>query len=571
MDTNSQSATGISTSIAVVVLVFFLSLLGSLPLLSRYHLDEGWYTNAAIQMVQSGDYVTPRYADGALRFRKPILTYWVLVTSYAALGISLFSSRLPFLLAACAILWVTYRFARSVTQDRTTGVLAAAILGSNIQFMESATKATPDILQCLFLTISSWGAVELLFNRRRESVWYALLYLGAGLGIATKGLLPFAFVAFVLLFARLVPSGDDKPVKMLHTGWLIAGLLIGLSWLAGSLLIRGPEVVSTLFEDQVGERLEGAHRLIFSNLAFYVLTPFRFFAPWIVLLVIVAAIQKDLLTSYIQRHRRLIWFVLGWLLVNIAIFSLGNLMRPRYLLPTFPFLAVLLADILRQTLRAGKPARLVSRIVQWVIVVCLGVGITLMLVGWRIDQRFTIGGLCLSALLVLLYVLTFRRQTIPVLISLSLAIMGAFATLEQCLKPVVITSPAAEITHKLLQLTPQPETIAAVGLRHSVANQIRLLSGGRIKILELKEETKQETLYQFPIMLGSRTVQQNFAASSGYESEACGVDYPPVSFGELWTALKTGERASRPEKDQRPYYLIRKQAAGSVHSRRVIS
>lgn len=542
-----------------MVLVFFLSLLGSLPLLSRYHLDEGWYTNAAIQMAQSGDYATPRYADGTLRFRKPILTYWVLTISYAAMGISLFSSRLPFLLAACAILWVTYRLAKSVTQDESTGVLAAAILGSNIQFMESATKATPDILQCLFLTISLWGAVELLFNRRRESIWYALLYVGAGLGIATKGLLPFAFVAFVLLFTRPVPAETDKPVRILHIGWLLAGLLVGLSWLAGTLLIRGPEVISTLFEDQVGERLEGAHRIFFSNLVLYVLTPVRFFAPWILMLVMAAAMQKDWLWSYAQRHRRLIWFVLGWLLVNIAIFSLGNLMRPRYLLPTFPLLSVLLADILRQTLRGGKSARLVSRIVQWVILVCLGIGITLMLAGWRIDQRFAIGGLCFSGLLMFLYMRTFRRQVIPVLISLSLAIMGAFGTLEQFLKPVVITSPAAEITHKLLQLTPRPEAIAAVGLRHSVANQIRLLSGGRVTLAEFKEETEQEALHRFPVMLVSRKIQQDFVGSSGYESEACGVDYPPLSFDEMWTALKTGERVKRLEKDQKPYFLIRKQ------------
>ncbi|MDL1889275.1 hypothetical protein FBQ96_06790, partial [Nitrospirales bacterium NOB] len=125
---------------------------------------------AAIQMVQSGDYVTPRYADGSLRFRKPILTYWVLATSYATLGIGLVSSRLPFLLAACATLWVTYRLARSVTQDPRIGLLAAALLGSNILFMESATKATPDILQCLFITLSLWGATELLFNRLQQTM-----------------------------------------------------------------------------------------------------------------------------------------------------------------------------------------------------------------------------------------------------------------------------------------------------------------------------------------------------------------------------------------------------------------
>jgi len=506
-------------SVAVIILVFLLSLLGSLPLVSRYHLDEGWYTNAAIQMVQSGDYVTPRYADGSLRFRKPILTYWVLATSYATLGIGLVSSRLPFLLAACATLWVTYRLARSVTQDPRIGLLAAALLGSNILFMESATKATPDILQCLFITLSLWGATELLFNRRDDPRWYALFYVGAGLGIATKGLLPFAVIAWPLLFTRLLPSETDRPPRLFHVGWLMAGLVVGLSWLAGSLLLRGPEVATTLFEDQVGQRLEGAHRLFLSNIALYLLTPFRFFAPWFVMLGILAVVQRDLLRASVRQQGRWFWFVLGWLLVNVAVFSFGNLMRPRYLLPTFPLLAVLLAGLLQQTMQ-GRPARVIQHILQWVFRAATGVGVVLALVGWRIDQRFAIGGFCLSGVLLLLDWAAFRRSALPQLIALGLAIMVAFGTLEQFLKPVVITSPAAELTQRLLALNPPPERIATVGLRHSVANQIRLLSGGRLALREFPDNEGQETVRHFPVILTPAPLYHTLAEDPSYTSEA---------------------------------------------------
>jgi 4-amino-4-deoxy-L-arabinose transferase-like glycosyltransferase len=548
---------------AIVILSFLLALAGSLPLLSRYHFDEGWYTNAAIEMVRTGDLLTPKYADGTARFRKPVLTYWVLATSYAALGISLFSSRLPFLLAAACTLWITYRMAWAATQDRSTGILAAAILASNVQFMESATKSTPDILQCLFITISLWGAVELLLNGRRESRWYACLYLGAGLGIATKGLLPVLLIGFVWGFSRWFPSPASPSAGLMHRGWLLTGAALAFSGFLGMLLIRGPEALSTMFEDQIGERLEGAHTFVLTNLLLYVLTPVRFLAPWLLILAALIVARRAAMVPYYRSHRRLIWFVLGWLALNIVVFSLGNLMRTRYLLPAYPLLALLLAHVMQHLLRSDALNALASRITRWLFLAGIGVGIVVALTGTRLDARVAVGGILVAVLLTILYVLAFRRRTIPIMIALSLGIMASFASLEQFLKPVIITSPAADITGRLLQLSPLSESIAAVGLRPSVVNQIRLLSGGKIVLKEIREEAGQEALYRFQLILGSRRIQQAFAGSSGYVSEECGVAHPPLDMADLWTIVTTGDRERVLEKDRKPYYLIRKQVASA--------
>jgi len=560
----STPAAACHRSVAVILLCFILALIGSLPLLSRYHFDEGWYTNAAIEMVRTGDYLTPKYADGAARFRKPILTYWVLVASYLSLGISLFASRLPFLLAGACTLWVTYRLARSATHDQAVGLLAAAILASNIQFMESATKSTPDILQCLFITLSLWGAVELLLNGRRESRWYALLYLGTGLGIATKGLLPLLLLLFVWGVARFVQTPGTNSSGLVHRGWMLAGAGIACSWFLGMLVLRGPEAVSTMFEDQIGERLEGAQTFILTNLLLYSLTPLRFFAPWMLVLAAVAATQFDLVRSYFAQHRRLIWFVLGWLGLNILAFSLGNLMRARYLLPTYPLLALLLADLLMHLTRKEAAAARASRLVQWLLVGGLGVGGLLALAGARIDPRIVIGGLMLVAVLSVLYVLTFHRRTLPALLALSFAIMGSFAALEQFLKPVVITSPADDITRRLLQLSPLPDNIAAVGLRPSVANQIRLLSKGKLTIHEFKDDVRQVELQQFTTILAPRHVRDTFAASPDYSNEECAVDYRPLSIKELWRALETGRHATAQARDGKPYFVIQRMQTAAL-------
>src|SRR5205807_7375315 len=63
--------------LALCALLFFLGL-GTLGLTDR---DEGSNAEAAREMVQSGDWLTPTL-NGAPRFAKPILIYWLIACSY---------------------------------------------------------------------------------------------------------------------------------------------------------------------------------------------------------------------------------------------------------------------------------------------------------------------------------------------------------------------------------------------------------------------------------------------------------------------------------------------------------
>ena len=542
----------------LIIAVFLISLVGSLPLLSRYHFDEGWYTNAAIEMDRTGEYLTPRYADGTVRFKKPIVAYWVLAVSYATFGVGLVSSRFPFLLAGAAVLWVTYRLARSMTEDSATAALAAALLGSNIQFMESATKSTPDMLQCLFLTLATWGAAEVLFRERAESRWVALLYVGAGLAAATKGLLAFALVGFVLLFARSGMLPGRRPAQLVRWPWAMLGLVLAGGWLVTALLREGTDAPTALFEDQIGERLDGASSFAPSNLALYLLTPLRFFAPWVLLLGAAVIAQRGLLVDYVPRRRAMVWFVLGWFLVNLAIFSLGNLMRSRYLLPTYPLLAILLADLLMHAVREPTANRLITRLVGWVLAGGIGLGLVVAAIGSRLSLNVVLGGLVFAGFLAALFVGTFRRPLVPALVALSLAVMAAFGVLEQAIKPDLLASPAPEITQRLLGLEPAPPTIAVVGLRPSVANQIRLLSEGRLIVRELPRDVNQDTLTAFPVILSAESAEASPAVLSSYSKERCGAAFGPPTAAQLWEWLRTGEKPASATTARTVYYLFRR-------------
>ena len=92
----------------IIIAILILGLLG-LYSLDRGRLghsipDEKRYMQSTKEMVESGDYITPRY-HGRLRFQKPILFYWFILLSYKFFGIGIFGARFPSIVAALAIYW----------------------------------------------------------------------------------------------------------------------------------------------------------------------------------------------------------------------------------------------------------------------------------------------------------------------------------------------------------------------------------------------------------------------------------------------------------------------------------
>jgi 4-amino-4-deoxy-L-arabinose transferase len=79
-----------------IVLLYACAFQGTRPL---YSPDEGRYTNVALNMLESGDWLRPTLHPEVEHWSKPPLTYWSIAASVATYGHSEFAARLPGALA----------------------------------------------------------------------------------------------------------------------------------------------------------------------------------------------------------------------------------------------------------------------------------------------------------------------------------------------------------------------------------------------------------------------------------------------------------------------------------------
>jgi len=118
---------------AIIFTILIFSLLG-LYSIGRSRLgqsipDEKRYIQSTKEMVESGDYITPRY-HGKLRFQKPILFYWLILLSYKVFGVGLYSARFPSIIAAVLNAALIYLLGKDLF-NKKAGIFAMLALSTS--------------------------------------------------------------------------------------------------------------------------------------------------------------------------------------------------------------------------------------------------------------------------------------------------------------------------------------------------------------------------------------------------------------------------------------------------------
>ena len=326
-----------------LILLFALAVLPFVATFALPYPDERHYTDGALTMLRDHDWLVPKTPDGHTRFEKPPLAYWAVAAGFRTLGVSPFAARLPFLLACCGTIFLTWRLAQRLTKNNTTAQLAAVILLAHTQFIFSATRAMPDALLIFAVTLSATGFLRLIALGELTTGAFAMAYGGAALAAMSKGLLGVAIVLFAWAFVIARERKFSAVKKLLHWPSLAIATAVVAAWFAYIIHRYGGAAWSAFFGDQVTTNLHGHWWSPLARLPQFAVILAINFLPWS--LPALEAWWRGKLPPLTIAHK----FILAWCAALVVGFSLGANVSLRYLLPAAPLASIFVAQILMNT------------------------------------------------------------------------------------------------------------------------------------------------------------------------------------------------------------------------------
>jgi hypothetical protein len=323
--------------------------------------DEGRNAEVAREMAATNDYVLPRL-NGLPYLDKPVLYFAVGAAMFEVLGPSTTAARLPSLLFTLGTLTVVTWFGARLF-GRPAGLVAGIATAAAPLTLAYARTTIFDSALTFFVLVAFIGFYESIraVDRRSGSEpaeipanpapsrtvgteqkgqwWCALAWAALALGVLTKGPVALALplmVAIPYAAWRRAWRGLVDPVAVLLFAALLGPWLLAMSREIPGFLEYAlvTETVIRLTTDEL-QRTE----------------PFWYFLlilpaaalPWtIVVLGGWRSLRRK--ASFAARDPRIIFLVL-WILIPLAFFTLSQSKRPQYVLPLVPAISLLVAAI----------------------------------------------------------------------------------------------------------------------------------------------------------------------------------------------------------------------------------
>jgi 4-amino-4-deoxy-L-arabinose transferase-like glycosyltransferase len=302
--------------------------------------DEAFYAEAAREMIETGDWLTPTF-NYQTRFQKPVLYYWLTAATYLVAGVTEAAARFWSACAGLGLVLVTASAARRWFDERTS-LVAGAITATTFGYFAMARAALPDLPLAFFITLATFASLVAMGEEQRRRRWVIVAAGSMALGMLTKGpvavVLPALVVGALLLIERRRPriSGAD----------LVAGasvlVLIAAPWYLAMWLVHGTGYVYGFF---VGDNFER-----FATARFNEPRPWWFYAPVIAGGLLpwtpMALVWLAPTWRFLRRQHRLGAIelrLLLWAVLPLLFYTMSIGKQPRYVLPVLPPMAILLA------------------------------------------------------------------------------------------------------------------------------------------------------------------------------------------------------------------------------------
>ena len=322
---------------------FFFWGLGSFGLIGA---DEPRYAQVAREMLARHDWITP-VLGGSPWLEKPPLYYWHAMIAYRLFGVSDLTARLPSAIDGFVLVFAIYFFLRRFRPGlELDGALMLASSAGIIGYARAASMDLP-LTAAVAIAMLSWYAWFESGSRGYLTLFYGFM----AIAMLAKGPVAPALAAVIIA----VFAATERSAQIIRKTFWLPGITlfcaVGLPWYV-LVQLRNPQ----FFHEFIVE-----HNLArFGTNLYHHPEPFWYYIPvtflgWVPGAVfVVAACMWAIRRLRSRDANSLTAFLLIWIGVTIAFFSVSQSKLPGYILPAIPAGILLLVEFLSRR-NASKP------------------------------------------------------------------------------------------------------------------------------------------------------------------------------------------------------------------------
>lgn len=366
--------------ILALFIIVYLTYFHNLWNYALLDVDETRYVDMSKYMFDSHNYLT-LYLNGEYFFEKPPLYFWLENMSFNIFHfINEFSARIPGVIEAllcCSLLYYTvYKF----NKDKNFALISSLILLTSSEFIILSKIAILDILLATTVTISIlFGFLTFVVNEKNKKYCWWGFYIFSALAILAKGIpgfvLPFFTMFLIGIYTKKLKSYFKIQYFILG---VILFLLIVLPWHIIMLKTHG----NLFFDEYIIKhhlaRFIGG-KIIDRDAPFWFYIPvilwgiLPYSASFIAMLVQKVKYFKFKKYDELNNENKIVVFCAIAAFSIFLFFESSKTKLITYILPIYPFLAVILGDFWYKYIKNNenkKYIELSSKIFNYFILFC---------------------------------------------------------------------------------------------------------------------------------------------------------------------------------------------------------
>jgi len=477
----------------VLCVLVFWARLGRIGLIDP---DEPFYAVTAQEMLQGGDWVTPKIF-GEPQFEKPVFYYWLVAASFKIFGVNEWAGRLPSALPGTLMVFLVYAFTARVW-NRRAGLLAGVVLASGLEYAIMSRLMLTDIALALFIAggmFCYWLAME---DPEKRTRWVLLHFAFGGLAMFIKG--PVGAIASLLAtvtFSLVMKRPHPYRGRALWAG-IALYLAIAAPWYAVMFWKFGWAYFDAFVVHENIMRFFRAEHLANNHFWYYIAVLLGGSIPWMP--AVVTACSRAIRDGI--RHDARLAFVWCWLLTSLVLLTAAQSKLPSYGFFMFVPLAMIVAVALDELWEKGfRDAK--ERVVVIVLsLVQIGIGVAAPFI--KLAKPFATPALLFSGCLAVGLVFVWRARVGGWVIANAAAtialVVGALTFSADHVDEYSSARPAAE---KMMRMRRGNEPlVGGIFLVRGVHYYTHDRTHAQMTVIGLREKPFKWTQHDLPVIAG---------------------------------------------------------------------